>query len=451
METTRPTITVIMAGGPGERLWPLSRPGRPKPLVEVQGETLVSRAYRRAMRLSGQAARIYVIGLEADRARMLEALPELPKEHFLGEPLRRDTAMAVLSAAQVVASAAPDAVIAVLPADHVMRDEDAFARAAGEAVRLAKERDGICLMGALPTGPRPEFGYIVSEDGPGDRIVDRFVEKPDPAHATRLISEGALWNMGVFIGDVRSLLGTAEIVAPELSKSSRAAAQALLLGNRTALSQAYETSPKQPFDRAVLERSTDLRVVPCDAGWSDLGNWPEFVRFHREGPDGDKTPLEWREPGSPPVQVLGADDLIVCSTPAGTLVASLEASAKVRPPQPEGPSFVPEGARVVEKPWGAEYIWAETERYAGKLLFVKAGHSLSLQYHEKKMESMWVLQGTGILEIDGAPRAISPGSTITILPGTMHRLEAHIDLSVLEVSTPELDDVVRVKDLYGRS
>ena len=451
MDTRRPTIAVIMAGGPGERLWPLSRPGRPKPLVEVQGETLVGRAFRRALRLCGLPDHIYVIGLEADRARMLEALPELHADHFLGEPMRRDTAMAVLSAAQFVAGRVPDAILAVLPADHVMRDEEAFAQAATEAVRLAADRDGICLLGALPTGARSEFGYIVSEDGPGERSVDRFVEKPDAAHAARLIAEGALWNMGCFIGDVRSLLGTAEIVAPELFRSSHAAAVALDAGDLGALSKAYETAPRQPFDRAVLEKASDLRVVPCDAGWSDLGNWPEFVRFHREGPEGENAPLAWREPGAPPVQVLGADDLIVCSTPAGTLVASLEASAKVRPPQPEGTPFVPEGARVVEKPWGAEYIWAETERYAGKLLFVKAGHSLSLQYHEKKMESMWVLQGSGILEIDGTPRAISPGSTITIRPGTMHRLESHVDLSVLEVSTPELDDVVRVKDLYGRS
>jgi mannose-1-phosphate guanylyltransferase len=132
-------------------------------------------------------------------------------------------------------------------------------------------------------------------------------------------------------------------------------------------------------------------------------------------------------------------------------VATLEASALVRPPKVDGTPFIPQDARVVEKPWGAEYIWAETERYAGKLLFVRAGHSLSLQYHERKMESMWVLAGAGTLEIDGQPRAISPGSTVTILPGTLHRLTAQVDLSVLEVSTPELDDVIRVQDVYGRA
>ncbi len=451
MQKTRPTVAVIMAGGPGERLWPLSRPGRPKPLVEVQGETLVGRAYRRALRIAGEPDHVFVIGLEADRSRMLQALPELTQEQFYGEPQRRDTAMAVLTAAHLVAHTYPDAVIAVLPADHVMRDEDAFAEAAKEAVRLATEHAGICLLGAMPTGPRPEFGYIVTEDGHGERRVERFVEKPDPAHAARLISEGALWNMGLFIADVQSLLGTAEIVAADLWQAAKAAAAAVASGNHAELASAYSSAPKQPFDRAVLERAKGLHVVPCDAGWSDLGNWPEFVRFHREGPERAQAPLEWREPGAPPVQVLGADDLIVCTTPAGTLVASLEASATVRPPRPEGPSFVPEGARVVQKPWGAEYIWAETDRYAGKLLYVKAGQSLSLQYHEKKMESMWVLQGSGVLEIDGVPKVISPGNTITITPGTLHRLEAYLDLSVLEVSTPELDDVIRVSDQYGRS
>ena len=455
MSAKRPVISVIMAGGPGERLWPLSRPGHPKPLVTIEGETLLGRAYQRALRIADAPDHIYLIALEADRSAMLTALPELKEANFLGEPMRRDTAMAALTAAHAVALDFPEAVLAILPADHVMRDEDAFTEAAQVAVELAAEGDGICLLGAVPTGPRQEFGYIVPEsDEPGPRTVDRFVEKPDSGLAEELVDRGALWNMGVFIGDVRSLLATAEIVAPALHESAHDAAKAISAQDGQTLVLTYEHAIRLPFDRAVLERATDLRVVSCDAGWSDLGNWPEFVRYHQSTRSEEAevgAAFEWREPGAPPLQVLGTEDMIVCSTPAGSLVATLEASALVRPPKADGTMFVPKDARVVEKPWGAEYIWAETERYAGKLLFVRAGHSLSLQYHERKMESMWVLAGAGTIEIDGRPQAISPGSTITIRPGTLHRLTAQIDLSVLEVSTPELDDVVRVQDIYGRA
>lgn len=455
MHAQRPVVAVIMAGGPGERLWPLSRPGHPKPLVAIEGETLLGRAYQRALRIADQPDHAYLIALEADRQAMLAALPELPPARFLGEPMRRDTGMAALTAAHAIALDFPDAVLAILPADHVMRDEAAFAAAAAKAVALAADGDGICLLGAVPTGPRSEFGYIVPEtDEPGARPVDRFVEKPNASLAEELVGVGALWNMGVFVGDVRSLLATAEIVAPALHDAARDAAKALRTGDQQAVAKTYENAMRQPFDRAVLERATDLRVVPCDAGWSDLGNWPEFVRYHqstRSDETADGAGFEWREPGAPPLQVLGAEDMIVCSTPAGSLVATLAASATVRPPKVDGAPFIPQDARVVEKPWGAEYVWAETDRYAGKLLFVRAGHSLSLQYHERKMESMWVLAGAGTIEVDGKPRAISPGSTLTILPNTLHRLTAQLDLSVLEVSSPELDDVVRVQDVYGRA
>lgn len=450
MSNAREVVAVIMAGGPGERLWPLSRPGRPKPLVEIQGETLLGRAFRRAGALADE---VYVIALEPDRPRMLEALPELRADHFIGEPLRRDTGLAVLTAAHAVELRHPGAIIAVLPADHVMRDEAAFTASAARAAQLAAERDGIFLLGATPQGPRPEFGYIVGKPGEnGTLSVERFVEKPEADLAALLIRNGALWNMGVFIGATGALLATAQSVAPALWASGAAAAEAWASGDRAALQAAYQGAEKRPFDRAVVERTTHLCAVPCDAGWSDLGNWPEFVRFRRETSPDELDPLEWREPGAPPLQVLGGlGDLIVCSTPAGSLVATLEAARDVRPPIPQGPPFVPEGARFVDKPWGAEYIWAETERYAGKLLFVRAGESLSLQYHEQKLESMWVLAGTGILELDDALQPIGPGSTVTIRPGTIHRLEAQSDLSVLEVSTPELNDVVRLQDRYQRA
>ncbi len=446
-QTMQPVV-VIMAGGPGERLWPLSRPGRPKPLVRVLGETLLYRAYRQALGVTSPAD-IFVIAQEADRRAITAELPDLMPERFLGEPLRRDTALAVLVAVMAVARERPEAVVVLLPADHAEQDEAAFQQAIKKAAAKAAKHRCLCLLGTVPSEPRKEFGYLVGRSANGVMRVAQFVEKPDEGEARFLIDEGALWNMGIFVGTVQAFLSAGQTAAPELMARAKTAEAALAAGQLGTLRSQYMEAAKASFDRTVLEKTEGILAVRCNCGWTDLGNWPEFVRFHG-GSDGT-TPFIIREPGSPPLQVLGLDGLIVCSTPAGNLVTTKEAAAAVRPMAQEEPTFIPQAAEVVVKPWGAEYVWAKTDRYAGKLLFVKAGEILSLQYHIKKQETMWVIGGSGILEVDGRPIGIGPGSTFTISPGTRHRLEAHADLSVVEVSTPELDDVVRLEDRYGRA
>lgn len=441
-------VVVIMAGGPGERLWPLSRPGRPKPLVSVLGETLLRRAYRQALGVT-TVQDVYVIAQEADRRAIMAELPDLTPERFLGEPLRRDTAMAVLVSVMAVARECPQGVVVLLPADHAEQDEGAFQEAIKKAAAQAARHQCLCLLGTVPSEPRKEFGYLVGRKVNGVMRVEQFVEKPDEGEARFLIDEGALWNMGIFVGPVQAFLSAAQAAAPELMALAQAAEAALSAGEMGTLRAQYTVAPKVSFDRTVLEKTQGILAVRCNCGWTDLGNWPEFVRFHGGGEG--SAPFIIREPGSPPLQVLGLDGLIVCSTPAGNLVTTKEAAAGVRPMAQEEPTFIPQTAEVVVKPWGAEYVWAKTDRYAGKLLFVKAGEILSLQYHVKKEETMWVIGGSGILEVDGRPIGIGPGSTFTISPGTRHRLEAHADLSVVEVSTPELDDVVRLEDRYGRA
>lgn len=440
-------VVVIMAGGPGERLWPLSRPGRPKPLINVLGETLLHRAYRQALGVTS-ADDVYVIAQEADRRAILAELPDLEASHFLGEPLRRDTAMAVLVAVMAVARERPQALVVLLPADHAEADEASFREAIQKAVAQAARHECLCLLGTVPDQPRREFGYLVGRSGNGVMRVEQFVEKPDEGEARFLIDEGALWNMGIFIGSVEAFLRAAREAAPDLLTVAMEAETALSAAELQVLRLQYQAAPKVSFDRAVLERTPGIRAVHCSCGWTDLGNWPEFVRFH--GADAE-APFIVREPGSPPLQVLGLSGLVVCSTPAGNLVTTKEAAAGVRPLAQDEPTCVPEAADVVVKPWGAEYVWARTDRYAAKLLFVKAGEALSLQYHAKKEETMWVIGGSGILEINGRAIGIGPGSTVTISPGSTHRLEAHANLSVVEVSTPELDDVVRLEDRYGRA
>lgn len=440
-------VIVIMAGGPGERLWPLSRPGRPKPLINVLGETLLHRAYRQAIHVTS-VDRIYVIAQETDRRAILEELPALEPTRFVGEPVRRDTALAVLVAVAFVARRDPDAVMVLLPADHAARDERAFQGAIKRAVTEASARRCICLLGTVPTEPRSEFGYLVGKSTDSLMRVERFVEKPDRPLATALIDEGALWNMGIFVGSVQAFRKATEQTDPELMATAETAAAALEVGDQRAARACYSPSQQASFDRAILENISGVAAIQCSCGWSDLGNWPEFVRF--QGITADEQSFTVREPGAAPLEVLGLDGVIVCSTPAGSLVASKAAASAVRPIAQEEPSFIPRTADVVLKPWGVEYVWARNSRYAAKLLFVRSGEILSLQYHVKKEESMWVIGGNGVLEIEGNPTAIGPGDVFTIGPGTLHRLEAYADLSVVEASTPELDDVVRCEDRYGR-
>ena len=447
-EPTASPVVVIMAGGPGERLWPMSRPGRPKPLVSVLGETLIHRAYRQALGVTSSED-VYIIAQEADRRAIMTELPDLVPDRFLGEPLRRDTAMAVLMAVTAVARHRPEAVLVLLPADHAEQDEESFQDAIRKAAAEAVRHRCLCLLGTVPSEARREFGYLVGHSVNGVMRVQQFIEKPDPGEARLLMDEGALWNMGIFAGSASAFQEAAKRSAPDLLAAAQAAEEALSSGAVALLRSVYAAAPKASFDKAVLEKTTDILAVRCSCGWTDLGNWPEFVRFH--GGDDPNEPFIIREPGSPPLQVLGLDGLIVCSTPAGNLVTTKEAAGDVRPIAQAEPTFIPQEAEVVVKPWGAEYVWAQTGRYAGKLLFVKAGEILSLQYHLKKEETMWVIGGSGILEVDGRPIGIGPGSTFTISPGTTHRLEAHADLSVVEVSTPELDDVVRLEDRYGRA
>lgn len=443
----RSPVVVIMAGGPGERLWPLSRPGHPKPLVSVLGETLLHRAYRQALALAARDD-IYVIAQEVDRRAIMAELPDLSVGRFLGEPMRRDTAMAVLVAVETVARESADAVVAFLPADHAVRDEAAFQQAIRRSADVAFSRHCLCLLGTVPAEPRSEFGYLVGESSGDVMQIDRFVEKPDVGHAKQLIAEGALWNMGIFVGTVMAFREASEQAAPLLAEAATGAGIAFATGDMEGLSRHYTTAPTVSFDRSVLEHVSNTVAVRCTCGWSDLGNWPEFVRF-QSGTEGEASFIV-RELGAPPLQVLGLKGAIICSTPAGSLVATPAAAATVRPMAQEEPSFVPRTAEVVAKPWGAEYVWARTDHYAAKLLFVRAGELLSLQYHVRKHETMWVISGNGILEIDGRPTAIGPGDVFMITPGTHHRLEAYADLSVVEASTPELDDVVRLEDRYGR-
>lgn len=426
-------MAVILSGGPGERLWPLSRPGHPKPLIEVLGRTLLGHAHSRASRLVGEAGRVLIVAQSADRTAILNALPGFPEESFLGEPLRRDTAMAVLVSAAVVAAGDPEAIVVVLPADHLVEDEEAFAAACWAAAALASDGGAIGLLGVVPTAPKPSLGYMsVTPDG--DRLrVAAFIEKPSPARAAALVEKGALWNMGVFVGRARSFGAAAERVAPRLAAASQEAAAAFLASDAKGLKDAYRSTPRLSFDRAVLEHTDALFAVPVSCAWSDLGTWADLTR-HRLGQEPAEDVLYWNEPGGPALQVLGLKDVVAVSTPAGVLVAPIDLVADVRPVAPAGPPvFAPQGVPETVRSWGSEYAWLDAGGCRCRLLVIDPGRTVRLGPYPEETASLWVVAGSGTAEGGALPRRLAPGSTALLDHNPCH-LHAESALTVALVT-----------------
>jgi mannose-1-phosphate guanylyltransferase len=273
---------VILAGGAGERFWPASRARRPKPLLRLGGAgTLLAAALSRARRFAARDAVWVVCGRE--QADAIRRAARLPARRILVEPQRRNTALAVALAATWIERADPGALLAVLPADHRIPDEAAFARAIARAARAAAGAGVIVTLGVRPTRADPGYGYIrvgppAGPGWPGLRRVRRFVEKPDAARARRFLRGGDhLWNAGIFVFSARVLLRELEACAPEIH-----AALAPLRGARGTpsarlLARCYRGAPSLPIDVAVIEKTRAVWTLPVRFRWSDVGTWASLA------------------------------------------------------------------------------------------------------------------------------------------------------------------------------
>ena len=278
----RPRVhAVILAGGAGERFWPASRAARPKPLLRVgDGRSLLEATLSRARRFADRGAIWVVCG--ADHAEAIRRSTRLPAGRILVEPVRRNTAMAIAVATARIAREEPEAVIAVLPADHRIPDERAFARAMERAARAAAGAGALVTLGVRPTRPDTGYGYLqpgapAGRAWPGLRRVRRFVEKPDAARARRYLRGGYLWNAGIFVFGAGTLLRELERCAPALH---RALAPLLRTRRRPAarlLARCYRAAPALPIDVAVMERSRAVWTLPVAFRWSDVGTWSSLA------------------------------------------------------------------------------------------------------------------------------------------------------------------------------
>ena len=334
---------VILAGGAGERFWPASRSRRPKPFLRVVGgRTLLDATMLRAARCVGRE-RVYVV-CGREHAAAIRRATGLPASRVLIEPLRRNTAAAIGFAAARIARQDPDAVLAVLPADHHIPDVAAFGRDIRNAARAARAEGVLVTLGVRPTRPETGYGYIevgaAVRGYPGLRRVRRFVEKPDARRAQRFLRGGRhLWNAGIFVFGARTILEEIAALAPELG----AALAPLDTARPSAalLARCYRRAPSLPIDVAVMEKSRRVWTLPVRWHWSDVGTWESLagelgVAEGRSqvvagllAHDDAGGNLVWGQPGRP-IALLGVTGLAIVDAGDALLVAQLARSNDVR-------------------------------------------------------------------------------------------------------------------------
>lgn len=325
---------VILAGGSGERFWPLSRPERPKQFLPLGGERSLLRATFERVRGVVPPERIWVVTLARHAARVRRELPEIAPARILREPEARNTAPALYYSALIVGRNDPRAALLVVPADAWAPEAAPYRRALRAALRAAERTPHLVLVGVRPTRPETGYGYIEPGDvlgsGPARR-VRRFVEKPTLARARRFLSGGRhLWNCGIFAWTAGTFIEAVERHLPELSRAFGGAVPA---GKR--LREAYGRAPRISVDYGVLERARNVAVVPAAFPWDDLGSWRALERlgkggFTRGSVAAWDSPglVAWAERGD--IAVIGVPDVVVVHTPDATLVVAKERVQEVR-------------------------------------------------------------------------------------------------------------------------
>jgi mannose-1-phosphate guanylyltransferase/mannose-6-phosphate isomerase len=475
-------IPVILSGGAGTRLWPVSREGHPKPFMSLaDGQTLIGKTYRRAARLAEPGAMLTVTNrdyyfLSKDEFEHAE-LGESRRGGYLLEPTGRNTAPAVAVAARCIAEDfGRDALMLVLAADHLILDGPAFEAAVARARALASD-DWLVTFGIVPSSPETGYGYIETGerigDGSAGSRVTRFVEKPDLETARRFVAAGTfLWNSGMFCFKAGAILDELEAHAPEVSRGALACWEAMQGKGDGSMREipaaSFAQVPSISIDYAVMEKSKRVAVVPGDFGWRDIGSWDAVSQL--ADPDANNNRARghaifvesrntYVQSDERLVAAVGVSDLLVIDTPDALLVANparaqevKQVVAKLKLDNHEAYKL----HRTVARPWGTYTILGEGSAYKIKRIVVKPGASLSLQMHHHRSEHWIVVRGMARV-VNGEQEIFVKTNESTYIPaGHKHRLEnpGVLDLVMIEVQSGEYlgeDDIVRFSDIYGRA
>jgi mannose-1-phosphate guanylyltransferase / mannose-6-phosphate isomerase len=505
-------ISVVLSGGVGTRLWPVSRQATPKPFMKLGGTALLEQAIAR-----GQACGTDELLVVTNQdhlfltQNLIGDMANPPRTSYLLEPKGRNTAPAIALAALAVAKRyGADAVMLVLPADHLIPNTQAFAADALQASRHAQQGQ-LVVFGIQPTSPETGYGYIeVAQITSTAQPVLKFVEKPDIAKAAAYLATGRYyWNSGMFCFTAGTLLDALAEYAPAVLQAAQhtfatASSAASEFGNGLAAQpksttqitrfeeQAFGLQPDISIDYALMERAANVMLVPAQFAWSDVGSWPAVANAHTADENGNtraspefldwvaidtsNTHIHFDAQGQKhlPLQkrviaTIGIHNTIVVHTPDALLIADKNRSQDVKKvvdalkerqidskQAPSSHTTGPELPHTVSRPWGSYTTIKEAEGYKVKRISVLPGQALSLQYHHKRAEHWTVVKGQGIVQIGNVEYPTYIGEYHYIPLGERHRLTNNgtEELVLIEVQTGIYlgeDDIVRLQDQYGRA
>jgi mannose-1-phosphate guanylyltransferase/mannose-6-phosphate isomerase len=469
-----PIFPVILSGGAGSRLWPVSREALPKPFIKLpDGESLLAKTLKRAAAAGAVTEMLTVTNREyyfLTREQYAALGKGAPPMAFLLEPAARNTAPAICAAALHVASRhGEDAVLLVLPADHLIADEAAFREAVGEAARLA-QAGWLVTFGIAPSRPETGFGYIEAGEALSKSAcrVARFVEKPDAAAAASYVAAGRFsWNSGMFCFSARAVLEALGAHAPQVLAAVRSCLAASdLAASPPVLAESFAEAPDVSFDYAVMEKAGKVAVVRGGFDWNDIGSWSALAELTAADAQGNRVSGEavlvdaanCFIQSERVVAAVGVENLLVVDTPDALLVARRDRAQDVKQVVERLKVAAHETVRhhrTVHRPWGTFTVLEEGARFKIKRIVVKPGASLSLQMHHHRSEHWVVVAGSAKVAVGGKETFLRPDESTYIPAGTAHRLAnpGAIDCVMIEVQAGDYvgeDDIVRFEDNYGR-
>lgn len=463
-------LPVILSGGSGTRLWPLSRESYPKQFLPLTGDrTMLQATWLRVAAIAGRAP--LIVANEDHRFVAAEQLQQVgvKPQAILLEPMGRNTAPAIAAAALEATRNGDDALLLVLPSDHVITKEKQFQDAvlvAAESARSGK----LVTFGIVPTAPETGYGYIKASTGTGARPVDRFVEKPDMATAQGYLASGEyFWNSGMFLFKASRYLEELAKHNPTILESTRKAWAAATRDTDFVRldKQAFNQVPSDSIDYAVMEKTGDAAVVPLEAGWSDVGSWTALREVSEQDTNGnahhgDVIAIDCRNTfayGDRLIAMIGLEDVVVVETNDAVLVGKSEYMQQVKDVvarlKAEGRSEA-SWHRKVYRPWGAYDSIDNGERFQVKRITVKPGGTLSLQMHHHRAEHWIVVSGTAEVTRGDEVLLLTENQSTYIPLGVTHRLRnpGKLPLELIEVQSGSYlgeDDIVRFEDTYGRA
>ena len=471
---------VIMAGGSGTRLWPLSRAGFPKQFLSLgNDDSLFQQAVARLVGLASADIAVeapLIVGNAEHRFLALEQLREkgVDPAALILEPVGRNTAPALTLAALAATESGADPVLVVSPADQTVTDQAAFTAALQQGVRGAAG-GAIVILGITPTSAETAYGYIRSTAGEGLQKVAQFVEKPDAATAARYLAEGGYtWNSGMFVLRASVWLAALQQFRPDILAATQAAWSGRTPDERfiRPTREAFLAVPSESVDYAVMERcpgsAFDIRMVPLDAGWNDLGAWDAVWQVAAKDGAGNSAVGDVMFEDSRNtlvhatgrlVATLGLDNVVIVETADAVLVADRERSQDVK----KLVNRLDKGRRTehalhrkVHRPWGWYDSVDAGPRFQVKRIMVNPGATLSLQMHHHRAEHWIVVQGTAEVTCGDRKMILTENQSTYIPLGETHRLAnpGKLPLEIIEVQSGSYlgeDDIVRFEDTYGRT